>query len=32
MNFLTNFEIDVTEDITVVEWAFKKYQSEIIEN
>ena len=32
MNFLTNFEIDVSEDITVVEWAFKKYQSEIIEN
>ena len=32
MNFLTNFEIDVAEDITVVEWAFKKYQSEIIEN
>ena len=23
MNFLTNFEIDVAEDITVVEWALK---------
>ena len=32
MNFLTNFEIDVPEDINIVEWAFKKYQSEIIEN